>query len=306
MSTARLAPMPEADLDAWRASRAASGAPLPDPTAGAVSEALSLTVDGVVVGGALLELVDDAAGHHCEVRVLQTTLPRDAGVAWQAVARALEDHARRRRASTLTAAVAPELVGAFGDAGFRATMTSVGKRLGSAPTELQDDRRVDVRPMTADERTRFVADVGVQLRAGMARAGVVGEDGAGLAALDERLERLLQDPPPDNEVLLTGTVDGVPVGRAWMTLVDRDGELDLDGNTLDLFPEHRGRRLTPSFVGALRRHAAGRGVRDVRLRVYAHDTGARRTYLDAGAAIHEVHLRKDLLAPATETPGRLG
>jgi len=36
------------------------------------------------------------------------------------------------------------------------------------------------------------------------------------------------------------------------------------------------------------------GVRDVVLRVYAHDTGARRTFLDNGAGIDDVHLRKDL------------
>ena len=35
-------------------------------------------------------------------------------------------------------------------------------------------------------------------------------------------------------------------------------------------------------------------MRDVLLRVYAHDTGARRTFLDSGAGVDDVHLRKDL------------
>ena len=60
------------------------------------------------------------------------------------------------------------------------------------------------------------------------------------------------------------------------------------------FPEFRGQGLTRSFLGALRRHVQEIGVRDVHLRVYAHDSGARRTFVDEGAGIDEVHLRKDL------------
>ncbi len=294
MSTARLAPMAEADLEAWRASRSAAGSPLPEPTDDAITEVVSLTVDGVTVGGVVLDLVDDASGRRCSVRVLQTTLPHDAAGPWSAVVAALEEHARLRGAATLATAVAPQLAAVFGAAGFRATMTTVGKRLDpGAPSELQDDLRVSVRPMDAEERARFVVDVAAQLRDGMARAGVVDGEGSRLAPLDERLQRLAHDPPPE-ELLVTATVDGVPVGRAWATLVERDGALDFHGNTLDLFPEHRGQRLTPSFLGALRRHVDELGVRDVRLRVYAHDEGARRTFLDEGAGIHEVHLRKDL------------
>lgn len=295
MSTAHLAAMAEADLEAWRASRTAAGSPLPEPTHDATTEVVSLTVDGVRVGGVVLDLLDDASGRLCSVRVLQTTLPHDAVGPWSAVVAALEEHARLRGATVLATAVAPSLAAVFGAAGFRATMTTVGKGLTpGAPTELQDDLRVSVRPMDDDERTQFVVDVAAQLRQGMVRAGVVDREGSRLAPLDERLQRLAHDPPPAEELLVTATVDGVPVGRAWATLVERDGALDLHGNTLDLFPEHRGQRLTPSFLGALRRHVDELGVRDVRLRVYAHDEGARRTFLDHGAGIHEVHLRKDL------------
>jgi hypothetical protein len=35
-------------------------------------------------------------------------------------------------------------------------------------------------------------------------------------------------------------------------------------------------------------------VRDVHLRVYGHDVGARRTFLENGAGVADVHLRKDL------------
>lgn len=295
MSTARVDPMPGTELDAWRASGSAAGAPLPEAPEGAHREAVSLTVDGVRVGGALLDHTDDAGRRLCAVRVLQTTLPRDATGPWAAVIAALESHVLARGVTTLTTAVAPELAGVFGDAGFRATMTTVAKRLdpGSA-TELQEDRRVSVRPMDADERTRFVADVGGQLRAGMARAGVVDVASSRLDELEARLARLGDDPPPEDELLITGTVDGVAVGRAWATLVERDGALDFYGNTLDLFPEHRGQRLTPSFLGALRRHVDAIGVRDVHLRVYGHDAGARRTFLEQGAGVADVHLRKDL------------
>ena len=299
MSTARVDPMPEAELAAWGASRAAAGTPLPEPHEGATLEAVTLTVDDVEVGGALLEHGEDAGRRRCSVRVLQTTIPRDALAPWAAAIDALEAHARARGADTLTTAVAPELTGVFGAAGFRATMTTVGKRLDpDSAAELQEDRRVDVRPMDADERVRFVADVREQLRAGMARAGVIDPGTSRMGELEARLERLADDPPPEGELLMTGTVAGVAVGRAWATLVERDGALDFHGNTIDLFPEHRGQRLTPSFLGALRRHVHELGVRDVHLRVYGHDTGARRTFLDEGAGVEDVHLRKDLRQPS--------
>ena len=295
MSTARVDRMSDDQLVGWRTSRAESGTPLPEPSAGDYLEAVTLTVDDVQVGGALVEHRDDAGGRMCAVRVLQTTLPRDAEDAWSAAIAALETFARGRGATLLTTAVAPELASVFGAAGFRATMTTVGKRLdlASAP-ELQEDRRVAVRPMDAKERGRFIVEVGAQLRAGMSRAGVVDAGSSRIGALDSQLARLAEDPPPADELLMTGTVDGVPVGRAWATLVERDGALDFHGNTIDLFPEHRGQRLTPSFLGALRRHVQEIGVRDVHLRVYAHDAGARRTFLEQGAGVEDVHLRKDL------------
>lgn len=295
MSTARVAPMPEAELEGWRSSRAAAGQPLPEPSDHTRLEAVTLTVDEVAVGGAVLEYGDDTGGRRCAVRVLQTTLPRDADGHWSAVIGALEAFARARGVALLTTAVPPELARFFGAAGFLATMTSVGKRLDpdSAP-ELQEDRRVAVRPMDDDERVRFVAEVGDLLRAGMARAGVADADTSLLGEVDARIARLSEDPPPADELLMTGTVDGVAVGRAWATLVETDGALDFHGNTIDLFPEFRGQRLTPSFLGALRRHVQQIGVRDVHLRVYAHDTGARRTYLDNGVGVADVHLRKDL------------
>jgi GNAT superfamily N-acetyltransferase len=148
--------------------------------------------------------------------------------------------------------------------------------------------------MAVDERERFVADVAEQMRAGMARAGVLDADTSRLGALDARLARLVEDPPPADELLITGVVDGVPVGRAWATLVEHDGALDFHGNAIDLLPEHRGQRLTPSFLGALRRYVHDLGVRDVHLRVYGHDVDARRTFLDQGAGVEDVHLRKDL------------
>lgn len=295
MSVARVAPMPAAELEGWRAARAAGGEPLPEPSPGNTPEAVQVSVDDVVVGGALLEYGEDAGRRRCAIRVLQTTLPREAEGAWSAVIAALEAYALARGVALLTTAVPPELAKVFGDAGFQATMTSVGKRLDpDAAPELQEDRRVEVRPMDAAERARFVADVGEQLRAGMTRAGVIDPATSQLDVLDTRLAALTADPPPPLELLMTGTVDGVPVGRAWATLVESDGAIDFHGNTIDLFPEFRGQRLTPSFLGALRRYVQEVGVRDVHMRVYGHDVGARRMFLDNGAGIRDVHLRKDL------------
>ncbi|UMG93759.1 GNAT family N-acetyltransferase [Nocardioides sp. TF02-7] len=175
-------------------------------------------------------------------------------------------------------------------------MTTVGKRLDpDAAPELQDDRRVAVRPMVDEERRRFAADARDLLVAGMERAGVVDPGAIGLAGLDDRLAGLAADPPPAGELLMMGSVDDVVVGRAWATLVRREDGLDFHGNTIELFPEHRGQGLTKSFLGALRPYVQELGVREVRLRVYGHDERARRTFLAEGAGVADVHLRKDLL-----------
>jgi hypothetical protein len=188
------------------------------------------------------------------------------------------------------------LAGAFARAGYQATMTTVSKRLDPASaTELQDDTRVAVRPMDRAERQVFAAEALTVLRTGMERAGVLIGSDADLSGLAERVARLADEVVPEGELLMTGLVDGEPVGRAWATLVtDESGALDFEGNTIELFGEFRGQGLTRSFLGALRRHVRELGVRDVLLRVYAHDAGARRTFVDNGAGIADVHLRKDL------------
>lgn len=293
VSAVRLLAMPDAELADWRTARASDGHPLPD--AGPhPQEAVTVEVDGVAVGGALLEYVEDR-GTRCFVRVLQTTLPRDAAAPWAAVIAALEEHARGRGVAVLVTAVAPALAEVFGAAGFRATMMSIGKRLDpDRVPELQEDQRVTCRPMTDEERHRYVVEVRELLLAGMDRAGVAERGSSRLAEMDARLERLAEDPPPADEMLLTATVDGVPVGRAWGTFVHRDGATDFLGHSLDLLPEHRGRGLTKSFLGALRRHVHEVGVRDVHLRVYGHAADAQQTFLAVGAGIGDVHLRKDL------------
>lgn len=287
--------MPDAELAQWRAARASGDVPIPEPDDHGRLEAVTVQVDQIDVGGAVLQHVEGTDGVRCLVRVLQTTLPHDAAGAWAAVVAALETHARQHGATTLAAAVAPDLVSVFGRAGFQATMTTIGKRLDPTDAaELQEDRRVEVRPMTDAERQRFAVEVREQLYAGMGRAGVVDRAGARLDEMENRITELAADPPPDTELLMTGLVNDVPVGRAWATLVVKDGDLDFFGNTIDLFPENRGQGLTKSFLGALRRHVHALGVRDVHLRVYGHDQGARRTFLDNGAGVAEVHLRKDL------------
>ena len=296
MVTARVAPMPDEQLAQWRTAAADTVAPLPEPVDGDGYDPVVLVLDKVEVGGALLTYDEQGGRRRASVRRLHTTLAHDDRASWTPLLAALERHVRLRDVQTLVTAVPPSLAGAFREVGFQATMTTVSKRLdpGSA-TELQEDRRVAVRPMDRGERQVFAAEVMTFLRAGMERAGVLAGTGADLGELAERVARLADDPPPDGELLMTGLLDGTPVGRAWATLVtDEDGAVDFHGNTIDLLPEFRGQGLTRSFLGALRRHVREIGVRDVLLRVYAHDTGARRTFLDSGAGVDDVHLRKDL------------
>ena len=144
---------------------------------------------------------------------------------------------------------------------------------------------MSVRPMELAERQQFAGEVMTFLRSGMERAGVLAGAGAALDELEERVARLADDPPPEGELLVMGLVDGEPVGRAWATLVtDDDGSVDFRGNTIDLFPQFRGQGLTRSFLGALVATCDEIGVRDIHLRVYAHDAGARRTFVDTAPA----------------------
>lgn len=287
--------MPADELASWAAARAADGVPLPDPYGDDEHEGVVVEVDGVDVGGAVLAYGQEPDGVRCSVRVLQTTLPRDAADIWTAVATALEEHSRARGAATLTTAVAPELTAAFGRAGFRATMISgVGPLDREAAPDLQLDRTVAVRPMEAEERRRFAVEAREVMVTGMQLAGVVDPASSRLDELDARLAGLADGVPPEGELLLTATVGGQPVGSAWATLVPRDDGLDYYGHTMFLYAEHRGRGLSKSFLGALVRHAEELGATDIHARVYGRDEWARQQFLRTTDGVTDVQVRKDL------------
>ncbi|MFC6043104.1 GNAT family N-acetyltransferase [Nocardioides hankookensis] len=287
--------MADAELAAWAEARAADGVPLPEPYAEDQHEAVTVEVDGVDVGGAVLAFGDEPDGRRCSVRVLQTTLPRDDTEVWTAVAGALGEHARARGATSLTTAVAPALTGAFGRAGFQATMIAGAGPLDrdNAP-DLQVDRTVAVRPMDLEERRRFAVEAREVMVSGMELAGVVDPASRRLDELDARLARLAEDSAPEGELLLTATVADEPVGSAWATLVPRVDGLDYFGHTMFLYAEHRGRGLSKSFLGALVRNAEHLGVTDIHARVYGRDEWARQQFLRTTDGVEDVHVRKDL------------
>jgi hypothetical protein len=295
VGNARVTAMSEARLEEWRASAAAAGQPLPAEIDDDGHDPVEVVLDDVVVGGAIITYDDEGGRRRAHVRRLETTLSHDDSESWPVLLRALEAHVRAREARVVVTAVPPSLAGVFGTAGYLATMTTVSKRMDpDSVHELQDDQRVTLRYMDAAERRRYAQDAVGLARAGMERAGVTGTD-ASLGDLADRIAAIAGDPVPEGELLLVGLLDGVPIGRLWATLVTTDdGHLDFLGNLVDLFPEFRGRRLTPSFLGALRRHLDTLGVRDVQGRLYAHDAAARRTVVEEGAGIADVHLRKEL------------
>lgn len=286
--------MPQARLEEWRSSVGAGDRPLPEQVEGEEQDALELVVEDVAVGGVVVGYHHEGGRRRARVLRLQSTLAHDAAADWAALLTALERHLRDRGALSVVTAVPPSLAGVFRAAGYLATMTTVSKSYEGQELELQDDQRVAVRPMDADERRQYAVDAVALALAGMERAGVTGSEAA-LGDLGERIAGLAADPPPEGELLLVGVLDGVPIGRLWATLVTtEDGALDFHGNLVDLFPEYRGRRLTPSFLGALRRELHALDVRGVTGRLYAHDASARRRVVTEGAGIDEVHLRKDL------------
>ena len=298
MARVRLDPMTPAALDAWRRERAVSG-PLPEESSAERQEALSILLDGKQVGRVLLAAAGSGGHPGWSVRAIDTSLHSDDTDEWAQVLTAIADHALAHGAAVVDTTVPRRLVPVFQAAGYRTTGTVHAKRLLLQAAHFQDDRRVAVRPMDAAERARFAAEVRELLRAGVLRDGPASLPGGGVPLAD-RIDRLDKSETsdgsgPDGELLLTATVDGTAVGRVWATMVpDEDGSLDVVGHVLELFPEHRGRRLTPSLLGALARHVRSLGVRDVHLQVHGPDDRARATLERAGLDVADVHLRRDL------------
>ncbi|MCA1983399.1 GNAT family N-acetyltransferase [Nocardioides nematodiphilus] len=287
--------MAASQLEQWRAARASAGTPLPD--AGAEREAVTVTVDGVEVGGAVLAYSAEPSGRRCAVLLLQTTVPYDAVDRWTAIARGLEDYARRRAATEITTAVAPALAAAFGHAGFLATMLGAERPFGpNGWAELHDDGRVTVRPMDLAERQRFVGELRELMLSGMTRAGVVEPGSPSLEELKTRLVPLLEDPLPADQLVLTALIDGAPGGGLWATLAPVDGGREIHAHALQIDAEHRGRGLGRSFLSALNTYVAPLGARGVRLRVYGFDRRAQQLFGVTQDTVEEIHLRKDIAA----------
>ena len=287
--------MPADVFAQWR------GSALPTPDAGHEHEPLEIEVGGIAVGGMLLDHSQPGGRRRTTVRLLETSLAAEDTEHWPAVLEALEAHARDRGTTTLTTAVPPPLLQRFQEAGWAGTMADIGVATGDRTERLfAVDERVRVRAMTAEERRRVVPEAREILRSGMLRAGVLADATAPMHAVDRRLEALVDD-PPDDEVLITATVGGAPVGRFWGTLVpgtDGTGRSDIVANTIDLFPEHRGQGLMRPLMAALETYVLDHDLRDVRARLYARDHRARPSLVGVGVGIDHVHLRKDLDGPS--------
>lgn len=283
MPETRLVPLPDEAVTQWAASRPHG---LPMASDGERLEHVELHVDGVAVGGVVLGHLGDGEDARLTIRLLDTTLADDDLAHWRSVVAAVERHADHTGARSVVTAVAPPLAATLGEAGFTPTMTAVGVTVPEERVTPPTDR-VALRPMDADERRRFVPETRELLRAGMTRAGVVGD-------ADERLTALTDDPPA-GELLLAVVADGATVGSLWGTLHGPDGARDLLVNTIALDPAHRRQGLTHAMLSALETHLRDHGVRRVRARVYAHDARALDTLRALGMTVEAVHLRKDVV-----------
>ncbi len=289
-------PMPGLQFEQWLVARAAAGMPLPEPE-GAEREAVTVTVHGVEVGGAVLAYSAEPSGRRCAVLLLQTTVPDGDARTWTAIADALAEHARVREAVMITTAVAPALAAAFGNVGFRTTM--IGARRPFGPTgwaELQDAGQVIARPMDLEERRRFVAELRKELRAGMARAGVAEPGSPGLDALEAQFAPMLTDPLPDDLLVIGGVIDGDVNAGIWARLVQVENGAEAEAYAFWLAPEYRGRGLVRSFLGALNAYGADLGIHAVRGRAFAFDQRAQQLFGITSEIVEEIHLRKDIAA----------
>ena len=258
-------------------------------------EDIGIAVGGVDSGAVRLTYSQQAEGCRATITKLQVDLPpQDKG--WTDVLGAIEGHAKSRGAVTVGISSSPDYVGAFHAAGFRTTMMAFSIPSTDVFQELPSDDRMAVRFMDKAERQQFIAEVGEVLDGGMQRAGVLAAetDREKLEAALTEMARDSSGTAKDEHLLVVGELNGLPVGRLWATRIVEGEHVDLSFQTVDIFPEHRGRRLLPFFYSALIPLIREVGAQNCRFRLYGDDQRAQDFVLSRSARLLDVRLRKDI------------
>ncbi|WP_433795809.1 GNAT family N-acetyltransferase [Actinoplanes sp. CA-252034] len=154
---------------------------------------------------------------------------------------------------------------------------------------------VRVRPMTATEYDRWQHDLATDYAADQVAAGNWPAAGAYERALEEDAARLPQGAATEGMLILTGTVDGEPIGRLWIGLAHPRGVPDCAFlYDIEVAAEHRGRGLGRALLAAGEAAAREQGAHALELNVFGANPTAADLYRTSGYQVTTQQMRKDL------------
>jgi ribosomal protein S18 acetylase RimI-like enzyme len=154
---------------------------------------------------------------------------------------------------------------------------------------------VTVRPMTATEYERWQHELATEYAGDQVAAGNWPAEGAYERALKEDAERLPQGADTEGMLILTGTVDGEPIGRLWIGLTHPRGAPDCAFlYDIEVAAEHRGRGLGRALLAAGESAARERGALALELNVFGSNPAAVDLYRTSGYRVTTQQMRKDL------------
>ncbi|GAB3601638.1 GNAT family N-acetyltransferase [Microbacterium tumbae] len=298
----RLLPLPPDRVDSWRADvrerlrriRDASGlrpgadaereadailaAFLPDDRPDGAAAVLSIeAVDGLI-GDVWLHLPGPQA------LIVDLHVVRETSAAERdALMGAIEDLARARSATSLGVALfaGDRVLAGFLD-GREYTVSSIQMVLDPLPARPAPDVRVEVRPMTEERFTLFVAESERHFATELAATGRMTKMDAVAEAHRQFAEELPDGLATSGQFLRTAYVDGEEVGLLWLALRERGSAPH--AFILDIAVDARRRRRGHgrALMHAAEREAARLGARSLGLHVFGANTGAIALYEDLG------------------------
>jgi ribosomal protein S18 acetylase RimI-like enzyme len=152
---------------------------------------------------------------------------------------------------------------------------------------------VELRPMTPAEFERFTDGVIADYAAQNVLSGAEPADTAVAQARDET-EKLLPDGVRTANMLLLTAVDGrQQVGSLWLSLPSAHRTLAWVYMVL-VDPAHRGHGYGRAIMLAAEGELVSRGVTELGLNVFGHNTVARRLYEDIGYEVTAQQMAKKL------------
>jgi ribosomal protein S18 acetylase RimI-like enzyme len=154
---------------------------------------------------------------------------------------------------------------------------------------------VTVRPMTTTEYDRWQHELATDYAAEQVTAGNWPAEGAYERALEEDAARLPQGAATEGMLILTGTVDGEPIGRLWIGLAHPRGVPDCAFlYDIEVAAAHRGRGLGRALLAAGESAAREQGAAALELNVFGANPAAADLYRTSGYQVTTQQMRKDL------------